>query len=89
MRKIVPTNLFKKDYKRISKRHLDIAKLGDVIDALAGDVPLQQNARPHKLTGKYIGTWECHIEPDWLLIYEYQEECLLLRRTGTHADLFK
>jgi len=89
VRKVVPTSLFKKDYKRVSKRNLKMAKLSTYIDTLAKDLPLPENARPHKLVGKYIGTWECHVEPDWLLIYEYQENKLLLRRTGTHADLFK
>jgi len=50
---------------------------------------LPKNARPHKLVGKYIGAWECHVEPDWLLIYAYQENKLLLRRTGIHVALFK
>ena len=65
-----------------------MGKLGRYIDAIADDTPLPTSARPHKLVGKYTGTWECHIEPDWLLIYEYEEDNLLLRRTGTHADLF-
>ena len=89
MRKVVPAGLFKYDYKSVSKRNLDMAKLSVFIDILAGDLPLPDNARPHKLAGKYVGTWECHVEPDWLLIYEYQENRLLLRRTGTHADLFR
>ena len=89
MRKVIPTRLFKKDYKRVLKRNLEIAKLGAYIDTLAQDLPLPENAHPHKLRGKYVGTWECHVEPDWLLIYEYQEDKLFLRRTGTHADLFK
>ena len=89
MRAVVWTNAFKKDYKLISKRHLNTGKLRVVVEALANDVALPESARPHKLVGNYIGTWECHIEADWLLIYEYAENELILRRTGTHTDLFR
>ena len=88
MRKIVRTSLFKRDYKRIKRRGYGEQKLVDILQLLAEDEPLPQICRPHKLAGKYTGLWECHISPDWLLIYEYAEKELILRRTGTHADLF-
>lgn len=89
MREIVKTTLFKKDYKRIKKRRFPESVFVEVLLQLAADSSLPSRCRPHKLSGEYAGLWECHISPDWLLIYEYQEGELILRRTGTHSDLFK
>lgn len=55
---------------------------------LVNNTPLPAKYRPHKLTGDHYPKWECHIEPDWLLIYEIKEDIVILYRTGTHADLF-
>jgi len=81
---------FKKDYKRIEKRGYDIRKLDKVINLLANEQPLPKNYQDHPLVGNYAGCRECHITPDWLLIYEIDDDelILLLTRTGTHADLF-
>ena len=79
---------FKKDFKACVKRHKDMALLQKVIDTLRIPEPLPVKNRDHNLSGNYAGYRECHIEPDWLLIYEQTEEELLLHRTGTHADLF-
>ena len=81
---------FKKDYKRIAKRGYDIRKLDEVIDLLANEKPLSEKYKDHQLVGNYLGCRECHITPDWLLIYEIDnnELTLFLTRTGTHSDLF-
>ena len=81
---------FKRDYKRIKKRGYDIRLLEDVIALLAQEQELPPAYRDHALTGDYSGCRECHIAPDWLLVYEVlQDELLLyLTRTGTHSDLF-
>ena len=81
---------FKKDYKRIVKRGYDIRLLEEVISILANQEPLPVKFRDHSLLGKYTGCRECHITPDWLLIYEIDgdELILYLTRTGSHSDLF-
>ena len=81
---------FKRDYKRIKKRGYDLRLLEDVIALLAQEQELPASYRDHALTGDYSGCRECHIAPDWLLVYEVlQDELLLyLTRTGTHSDLF-
>jgi mRNA interferase YafQ len=90
MLKIKFLNSFKKDYKRIVKRGYDIALLENVIRMLADGETLPAKYRDHALTGNYSGFRECHITPDWLLIYEVRESelILVLSRTGTHSDLF-
>ena len=81
---------FKLDYKRIKKRGYNIRLLEQVIALLAEGQELPASYRDHALTGDYSGCRECHIAPDWLLVYEVlQDELLLyLTRTGTHSDLF-
>ena len=89
MRQIKKTTNFKKDFKRALKRDLSVALLAEVLELLASDSSLPDRCRPHKLVGEYTGTWECHITPDWLLIYDYEGDVLNLRRMGSHSDLFK
>lgn len=81
---------FKKDYKRIVKRGYDMRLLEKVIELLANQKPLLEKNRDHQLSGDYAGCRECHITPDWLLIYEVADEELILylTRTGSHSDLF-
>lgn len=81
---------FKKDYKRIVKRGYDMCLLEKVIELLANQKPLPEKNRDHQLSGDYAGCRECHITPDWLLIYEVADEELILylTRTGSHSDLF-
>ena len=81
---------FKKDYKRIVKRGYDVRLLETVIGLLAEEQPLPEKYRDHSLSGDYGGCRECHITPDWLLIYQVSrsELILYLTRTGTHSDLF-
>lgn len=89
MREISYTNRFLKDYRQIKKRGWDLQKLEACIEALAADQPLPLNARPHRLSGKYADTWDAHVGPDWILMCEIRGQHLILRRTGTHADLFR
>lgn len=63
-------------------------RLWAVIGRLALEEPLEQHHRKHRLTGNWSGSWECHIEPDWLLIWDQDGDGLRMVRTGTHADLF-
>ena len=81
---------FKKDYKLIQKRGNDINLLKKVVAILANGEQLPEKYSDHALTGNYKGYRECHIEPDWLLIYKIEKELLVLglTRTGTHSDLF-
>ncbi len=88
--KIKPTTKFQKDLKRIQKRGYDLNLIKDIIQKLAHGEDLPEKNKDHSLTGNYVGKRECHITPDWLLIYEYDDEFLYLylTRTGTHSDLF-
>lgn len=90
MLKIVPSNQFKKDLKLAQKRGCKIEHLRDVVNALACGQKLDIKYRDHGLAGNYNGFRECHVEPDWLLIYRIDQEVLelFLFRTGTHSDLF-
>ncbi len=90
MRQLRLSKKFKRDLKRCRRRGNDDSLLADVLDLLRNNSPLPDRCRPHKLVGEYTGYWECHIAPDWLLIYDLEEEGVLgLVRTGTHADLFR
>ena len=87
---IVPSNQFKKDMRLAQKRGYDLDKLKTVIKLLADGTPLDSKYRDHLLTGNYGGYRECHIQPDWLLVYQINEGklVLFLSRTGAHSDLF-
>lgn len=87
---IVLTSIFKKDLKTIKKRGYNLSLLDNVVNTLASGLPLDEKYRDHNLIGNYKGCRECHITPDWLLIYEISngELILYLTRTGTHSDLF-
>ncbi len=87
---IITSKHFEKDMKLAKKRGLKFDLLEDVIDTLASQKPLPQNKCDHALTGRYAKFRECHIQPDWLLVYRIDEEnlYLFLFRTGTHSDLF-
>lgn len=90
MLNIVPSNQFKKDLKLAKKRGLDLNLLKDVVNILALQQPLDPKYRDHTLSGNYRGFRECHVQPDWLLVYRVEETELelFLFRTGTHSDLF-
>ena len=84
------TKRFEKDVKRCVKRGLNISKLHVAANLLAMTGTLPSQYKPHKLTGNYTGCWECHIEPNWLLVWEQDDLrlTLLFLHTGTHSDIF-
>lgn len=79
---------FEKELEKAKKRGLDISKLKAVMTDLINEKPLAEKHRNHKLKGNFDGYWECHIMPDWLLIYKKDAENIYFARTGTHSDLF-
>lgn len=87
---IVLSNQFKRDLKLAAKRGYDLDLLDEVVTKLANREALPEKNRDHDLSGRYAGFRECHIQPDWLLVYRVDETeiILFLSRTGTHADLF-
>lgn len=89
--KIQFTTQFQKDIKKAKKQGKDLDKLFNVIEMLSNDEPLPPKYKDHSLSGNYIGVRECHIEPDWLLIYSIKDDVLILvlNRVGSHTDLFK
>lgn len=86
--KLTQTTRFKKDVKRQKDRGKELGKLKGVIGLLVAGEPLPEHLHDHALTGNWKGWRNCHIEPDWLLIYKRLPEELILGRTGTHSDLF-
>ena len=87
---VKPTTQFKHDFKLAMKRGLKIKLLEDVIAALAMGETLPEKNKDHALTGNWVGHRECHIQPDWLLVYRIEDNVLVLTlsRTGSHSDLF-
>lgn len=87
---VKPTTQFEKDFKLAMKRSMKIELLEEVIAMLAMGETLPDKHKDHALTGNWVGHRECHILPDWLLIYRIEDEVLVLTlaRTGTHSDLF-
>jgi len=89
MKAISRTSQFKRDVKRMQRQGKDLEKLKRVLESLVQGEGLAPKYRDHVLVGQYKGTRECHLEPDWLLIYELAESELVLIRTGSHSDLFR
>ncbi|MCG6154018.1 MULTISPECIES: type II toxin-antitoxin system YafQ family toxin [Leptospira] len=89
--KFIPsyTNQFNKDIKLQKKRKKDLTKLKEIMSQLIDGTPLSAKHKDHKLVGNYKNRKECHIEPDWLLIYKLDQNSIIFERTGTHADLFE
>ena len=89
--KLKKTSQFKASLKLAKKRGLNITLLESVIERLRQDKPLEKKHRNHELLGKYKGIWECHIQPDWLLLYLKAKDILVMTLidTGTHSDIFK
>ena len=83
------TTKFKKDLKAVEKRNLDIELLKNVIKKLCLEETLPAKNKDHNLSGDWSGCRECHISPDWLLIYQIGNGIIVFERTGTHSDLFK
>lgn len=89
MLEICRTNRFIKDIKLMGRRGKDIKKLVDIMEKLAKNETLERHHREHSLLGRYKDRRECHIDPDWLLIYKVECNTIIFERTGTHADLFQ
>jgi len=88
--KIKTTNKFEKDFAKCAKRNLDLDMLGEVVEILERLGKMPRHYKPHMLSGNYKGYWECHIQPDWLLIWRQHDQIKVIElvRTGTHSDLF-
>jgi mRNA interferase YafQ len=89
MRTPVYTGQFRRDIRRAQSRGKDMSKLRDVLSLLIAAEPLPPRLNDHPLAGDWSGYRDCHIEPDWLLLYKTDGNDLFLARTGTHADLFR
>ncbi len=89
MRTVSFTKQFRKDLKRVKKRGKKSEKLKSILSKLIDGEALEKRYRDHVLVGNYQGRRECHIEPDWLLIYKLEGNEIIFERTGSHADLFK
>jgi mRNA interferase YafQ len=83
------TRQFERDIKLMKKRGKNLEKLKPVIRSLTAEEPLNALHRDHKLVGNWQGRRECHIEPDWLLVYKIESDKIIFERTGTHSDLFQ
>ena len=83
------TTQFKKDYKKIKKQNKDLSKLRVVIEKLVDQQTLESKYKDHQLTGNWKGHRDCHIEPNWILIYQLTDNALILERTDSHSELFK
>ena len=80
---------FRRDLRRARSRGQDLDKLWAVVEHLLAGVPLPPHHRAHRLSGRWARSWECHIEPDWLLIWHIDDDALVLTHTGSHSDLFR
>lgn len=87
---VASSNRFEKDLKRIKKRGMNLDKLEKIIDLLSDQKSLPKVCKDHQLIGNFNNRRECHINPDWLLIYkiDHSQKTLFLERTGSHSDLF-
>ena len=85
------TGQFKKDYKKLKKQGADLSLLVKVLEQLTATGQVSEDHRPHILSGDWAGFWECHIGPDWLLIYDIAESVRIVRliRSGSHSNLFR
>ena len=88
IRRLFTAKSFERDLRRMKKQGKDMDKIEAIIDLLRADVRLPTQCRVHPLRGEWIGHWDCHIEPDWLLLYKLSPGMLILVRTGSHSELF-
>lgn len=88
MLELLLENSCRKDIKLAKKRGKDLTKLWAMVESLQREEKLPAKHRSHMLTGNWNSFWECHVEPDWLLVYYFTDRALVLVRTGTHSDLF-
>ena len=85
---LLTTTSFEKDLKRVTRQSKDLDKLENIVNLLSQEQTLPVRCRPHVLRGNWSGHWDCHVEPDWLLLYRLTAIELILVRTGSHAELF-
>ena len=78
-----------RDLENVRKRNLNESRLYETLNILMNEGRLPMQFRPHKLSGKYAGLWECHVASDWLLVYDITETEVIVYRTGSHTDLFE
>lgn len=88
MRELIYTSQFRRELRRARRRGQDLSKIGAITDKLLAGEPLEPRHRPHQLTGNWYPAWECHIEPNWLLVWLEDAAAITLMRTGTHSDIF-
>lgn len=88
MKKVIYSKAFERDLRIVAKRGKSLSKLYAVVECLAKGETLARKHTPHPLKGTWKPKWDCHIEPDWILIYEVTEDAVKLARTGSHSDLF-
>jgi mRNA interferase YafQ len=89
MKNIFQTSQFKQDFKKVKSRGKDIEKLQSLVQSILKGDPLERRYHDHPLSGKWTGSRDCHVEPDWVLIYRIDGDSLYLERTGSHSDLFR
>jgi mRNA interferase YafQ len=82
------TSAFEKDLRRVNKQGKDLDKLDTIVNTLQAQEQLPARCHPHPLRGDWAGHWDCHVEPDWLLLYKVTDKALILVRTASHAELF-
>lgn len=82
------TAAFVRDLNRLKKQKMNFDKLAAIVDLLQNQKPLPPRFRPHPLRGNWAGHWDCHLAPDWLLLYKLTNSALILVRTGSHSELF-
>ena len=88
MKELIRTTGFRRDLRRMARRGKDIRKIQEITDRLVAGEPLDEHHRRHRLVGNWYPSWECHIEPNWLLVWDESELTVTLLHTGTHADIF-
>jgi mRNA interferase YafQ len=86
---LLTTTAFEKDLRRVEKQGRDLDKLEEIVNLLQAQQPLPPRCRPHALRGVWAGHRDCHVQPDWVLLYKMTETALILVRTGSHAELFE
>ena len=85
---LLTTTAFERDLRRVKKQGQDLDKLEAIVNLLQAQEQLPGRCHPHPLRGNWAGHWDCHVEPDWLLLYRVTQNELILVRTGSHAELF-
>lgn len=85
---LLTTTTFERDLRRVKKQGKDLDKLEAIVNLLQAQERLPDRCHPHPLRGYWVGHWDCHVDPDWLLLYRVTEHELILVRTGSHAELF-